>query len=855
MLAVVWVASASAFTGAVASARAPTRSPAPSAHSAAGVPGLPYGAPPAATRPEPRLPAPAGWPFAEAFPRTSGEGRLAGGASYWSDFLYDDHGAFGSLAGNAQAAGGQGHATFWQGSYQYPGGPARNNGADVFRAAVGLTRDASYWRVDWNTLADPGVPIAEWTLDTDDDAATGGSAWPANAGLRSAGIERALVVSSRGARLLDVASGRTLASLPTTVDRSARSFLVRVPRSLMPVGGRWRVRLAAGLADGEGTGFATVPPDRGAQTGGANVYNISFRSREQEGPLFCPVGQPLPTSGHVPTAGCGNFWNENYQAQTLTTGDVSELSRRIDWSALARRETTPEPLPTGYSVRWYVSGLDLGQGVVPQDFTITDLKPNFLGRVQPYSVYVPKGYDPAKPTPLSWILHSLSTNHNQYAGLAPTQLQQQCEDRGSICATTLGFGPDGWYFDEAEVDFWGVWQALATTYRLDPDATVISGYSMGGWASYKLGLAYPDLLAKAMPMEGPTMCGVRVAGDASLSASGGAPEAGGHCGADGDTTPLVVNARWLPYVIVNGVIDQLVPITSGLEQIAEFDRRDYRYDAIIYPAEDHGAFVAQNDFTPAISRLGQPKRAIDPGHISYAWYPDLTRADYGIGPTGAYWIRGLTARDRSPGAIARVDAVSHAIPDPAVVARRDTSTIAELHPTPAVLQQLTWAPGATPAAKRILTLDLENVAALGVDMRRAGLRCGTVQTKTNGPATLRLLGLPAGRRLSVGGRTVATSSRTGRAVLPVAPGTTTMRVACSVKSGRRGLGGRNAGGVAGQGNAGRVARAAAGGQKGAGAGGSKLPFTGFLMIPRLIAGVALIAGGVALRRRVRPQHG
>ena len=30
-----------------------------------------------------------------------------------------------------------------------------------------------------------------------------------------------------------------------------------------------------------------------------------------------------------------------------------------------------------------------------------DVRPNFLGRVQPYAVYVPTGYDPDRPAPLT----------------------------------------------------------------------------------------------------------------------------------------------------------------------------------------------------------------------------------------------------------------------------------------------------------------------------------------------------------------------------------------------------------------------------------------------------------------------
>ena len=61
------------------------------------VDGMPEGVPPAALRPEPELPAPAGWPFGEEFPRTCGTSRFAGGALFWTDFLYDDHGATGVL--------------------------------------------------------------------------------------------------------------------------------------------------------------------------------------------------------------------------------------------------------------------------------------------------------------------------------------------------------------------------------------------------------------------------------------------------------------------------------------------------------------------------------------------------------------------------------------------------------------------------------------------------------------------------------------------------------------------------------------------------------------------------------------
>ncbi len=227
---------------------------------------------------------------------------------------------------------------------------------------------------------------------------------------------------------------------------------------------------------------------------------------------------------------------ENDQANTLAGGDVSKYSLSVDWQQLAHREATPEPQPTGYSNRWYVTPLSLGQGLVdPASSTLTT--PTYVGRVQPYAVFVPTTYKDGQPTRLTWILHSLGANLNQYGGVAPSQLQEECQDRHSICATTEAFAAGMWYYAEAEVDFFDVWHQLALAYNLDPDATVMSGYSMGGWASDKLPEEYPDLFAQSMALEGPVICGLRVYG------SGQSFAGPGQCTEDGDSTPLIVNLR------------------------------------------------------------------------------------------------------------------------------------------------------------------------------------------------------------------------------------------------------------------------------------------------------------------------
>jgi hypothetical protein len=99
---------------------------------------LPDGVPAAATRPEPKLRTPAGWPFAQRISKTSGTERMHGGASYWTDFVYDDHGA---AIPSGFTLDNTAYLAPTQGVYEQPA-EAAGNGADVFVAATGADRRA-----------------------------------------------------------------------------------------------------------------------------------------------------------------------------------------------------------------------------------------------------------------------------------------------------------------------------------------------------------------------------------------------------------------------------------------------------------------------------------------------------------------------------------------------------------------------------------------------------------------------------------------------------------------------------------------------------------------------------------------
>ncbi|ANH38353.1 Alpha/beta hydrolase family protein [Nocardioides dokdonensis FR1436] len=715
--------------------------------------GLPEGAPAAATKAEPKLDKPKGWPFAQRVSRTSGTERLHGGASYWTDFVYDDHGAAvpsGFSVDNIAMLAPE------QGVYEQPE-EAAGNGADVFVAATGADRRATYWRVDWTTLASRDVPIAVWAFDTDRDASTGVDTWPAAAGVTSPGLEQALVVSSRGAWLHDLTTGGvtdvTRNGGRLTVDESTRSFTVRVPRQLLRARGSWRVRLAAGLADDTGEAMAAPTLSGGLPLppGLPHVYNLAFRTPDQETPVvtdsqtaglvaaFQAVAAGNPVTDQLGVDGqarfvTGNFWMEDAQADALATGDASPFSHVVRWRDLRRKKRTREPLVHGPSNRWYLSRLDLGEGVVADEGQGSgDGAPNYLSPVQPYAVHVPTSYRRGDAAPLTWTLHSLGVNHNQYAAYDPQLMQRLCEDRDSICAGTLGRGPDGWYFDEAEVDYWQVWRALADGFDLDPRRTVLTGYSMGGWAGYHLGLAHPDLYAETVVLAGPPQCGVSVDADQLVS-----PAFGGRCTTDGTAYDLVGNATWLPFRIGQGILDQLVPFTSVERQVSRFEAAGLRHRFVRYPGEDHLIFAVQDRFATVIDGLGLPTVMRDPRDIDFTWRPHLTFRGLGIGATTAYWTRGLAARDSGPGTLARVRATSERIPDREHLPASSGPTPV-VSPLPALLQETTWQDGERLPLRDRLALRLTNVSRVSVDLARARWRCGTLEVVSDGDAVVRLV--------------------------------------------------------------------------------------------------------------------
>jgi hypothetical protein len=271
-----------------------------------------------------------------------------------------------------------------------------------------------------------------------------------------------------------------------------------------------------------------------------------------------------------------------------------------------------------------------------------------------------------------------------------------------------------------------------------------------------------------------------------------------------DTTPLVENARWLPYFIAHGTADELVPFTSVVQHVNEFDRLGYRYRFELYPGEDHLVWGTEDGFHTAIAALNRSPRERAPAHVTFSWYPDLSRGDLRIGPTGAWWVRRPVARDTGAGVLARVDAHSRALPERAVTsaARYDSvsnpggggeshgtgtflgapgdqladalpDVLDTLEPSVGVRATRTWTMGDALGRRPLLDLDLRNVRSLRVPLRAAGRHRREhfrLSVATDGDTALSLRQLEPGRSVEVDGRRAGRAGPRGRLTVRLGAG-------------------------------------------------------------------------------------
>jgi hypothetical protein len=625
----------------------------------------------------------------------SGTDAYRDGEYLYQDYLYDDHGADTGATVSQPGVSGFSPAS---GDALYPA-QARyaNNAADIVEFRIRPTAKAIVYRVTLGAVLERNAAAVGIGIDTD---RSGGRqvGWPGGAGISSPGIDRFIVAwGTRGRITRANGTGSFLPDGAVSIDRRTNQMTIRVPRSLMDPGrGTWRYVLGTGLS--AGAGFARPP----------GILNLGFRFDESQ-----PRGS--------------GTWFEADQAKALAGGTSGRFYADVSFDRLAAGANAWIHAPGRKQARIYRSRLKLPEGV-QRPF------PEFGGRLQPYLVYVPKSYRRTHRAGVTFALHSLSATYTQYAVYSPNQPRQLGDDEGRFYVTPLGRGPDGWYTDEAEVDFFEVWADLRRHFRLDPSFVALSGYSMGGYGTYKLGFQWPDLFGAAFTVVGP-------------------PLAPGYL----NTGQLIGNARWLPYMNWAGRTDELVPYALVRAQQQGFDRLGLRSQLWTYPG-GHLNLAAGDSWVAARAFLAGPVVIPDPRRVDYAFIPQADNGKLGLVHDHAYWVYGLRARANARGEISAVSSVPPPGPGrPGAPLGRAGDPVPQhvdtwdgRPPQPESVTGTEWASLPNVAPGNRLRVRLDNVARAALDGRRAGLRggrCLHVTIDSDGAARVVLaLRLPTGAR-------------------------------------------------------------------------------------------------------------
>ncbi len=576
--------------------------------------------------------------------------------------------------------------------------------ADLVELRVASSGEGSLDLLARTTTMNPGDRTALLVLaDLGGDPAA--REIPFNSGISSDSADLAIFLTGNSGTVVDLASNQvtTLPAGSVVTDPSGfdNALEARLP---LTASGTIRLAAATGLAAEDGSGFAPLAIEMNDATPHANLANVAFRFDE-------PV----------------RVWFDKFQALSLHAQTIDSFFTEIDAASLAGGATETFVPGPGYHDRIFLS--DSTPGVARES--------GRNGLFQHYGVYLPTSYA-GEPTPLQWWLHWRGGNAHSGGGIVPRVFKHFGENRDTIVVSPSGRGTGRWYVGTGHVDFLEVWNDVFETFSVDDDRVYVTGHSMGGWGSYLLSVLYPDRFAGAAPVAGPVTQGAWTGADFQgcdnfqaddytpcyITANGSRPR-------DQHTRRLLENALHVPYAILHGTSDELVPYSGIARQAEQLTLNSQRYRFYTYPGYEHYSHPIMDQWSEAARYLHTFTRPENPAHVVYTRDVAFEKATEEVQSDqlplnfdfdSAYWMSELTVAEGATAA--RFDGHSLAIPNEAHIVAPDTGPPAGTGTTgPYVLSGLQWidSPAAAPPTTNGFELDLNGASAVRLDLARMGI--------------------------------------------------------------------------------------------------------------------------------------
>jgi hypothetical protein len=374
-------------------------------------------------------------------------------------------------------------------------------------------------------------------------------------------------------------------------------------------------------------------------------------------------------------------------------------------------------------------GADFSQACLA---SAADCPGQYQGRLQPYAIYIPRKARPARGFGMTLLMHSLSANYNQYLG---TRNMSQFGERvgaPSIVITPEARGPDENYENYGAADVFDVWSDVARRYKLNPDITDATGYSMGGVGTLKLGSQFPDLFARGQPTVGFET-----------------------------NTDVLASMRNVPVLMWNNNGDELANDALYNNTAAKFDSLGYRYEIDAFrpcanPAcsplfPNHLQLAIDDQFAPAAAFLGTATVDRNPAHVTYVLDTARNHGKIGLVGDHAYWLSGLKLRD--PGQTGatgdptgQIDAFSHGFGASDRVASATQPgagqlTGGNLGAIEFTSRAKTWGPPTPGPKANTIDVTATNLSNASIDVKRASVDCSvTLHITSDGPIDVALPG-------------------------------------------------------------------------------------------------------------------
>ena len=234
------------------------------------------------------------------------------------------------------------------------------------------------------------------------------------------------------------------------------------------------------------------------------------------------------------------------------------------------------------------------------------------GTAQPFYVFLPPKYDPARPTPLVVFLHGYVPEITIADPWVPSETEfGAAGDLGAIFMVPYGRRNTD-FVAVGEVDVLDAIRATERLYRIDPDRVYLMGVSMGGYGTWNIGLRHPQEFAALGP----------VSGQADMAAWLRRPF---------DQMPwwkvwqyqwdnpieLADNAVAIPSHLMWGALDALIPVQHGRMLVQRLKDLDAPVTYVEVPDESHYVYWGPLVYDTTMNWFADQRRDLWPRHVRY----------------------------------------------------------------------------------------------------------------------------------------------------------------------------------------------------------------------------------------------